>query len=492
MSTDAPRLVKRLSSVALSVLGEFSDGRLVFMVLTSEALTGVRVEVTSAMSIRSNGNECTRRGDIGEVAAFRSGRAVVQVPNRFSYTVSAEGYDQPLGPYEVCISTMEADDPKYLFLSCDSDWHLPVRSTWDAMHRVEGVRAAFHMGDQVYHDLEFARIRNTLRRMTRGDADDEAKLRTMKPFREHVRQVFFSNYMRSWRAPHKRDFLATHSNIMFGDDHEITDDNTMANLLEGEKVFEFIKDVAIDVYQEIQGGLRHVPCTGKTDYFHKIDGNVLFVCIGRMYTMRHDVPAYMRHLEHVVTTCLEADPAVLRRVNRLVVVMSKPPLHKRPACGRPVVTDETDFGAFFNQMFNVWRTRMFAAADTEVRVIAGDLHAHHNFRVDSAHPTDEGRANSIEVTVTPAIVSCVPVWGSRLTLNSTLATATELRRRKANGFLVYHSRSREVRLHSRRYWSHFLRNEMLIGWRVARSRLGRMTLTPHQEGTGAEEVSVDV
>ena len=462
-------ILRPLSPDALCVLGEYADGRIVFLVLAAKDLRNVSVEITDSQVMRGQGVQSVKRVEVGDVGAGETGRAVGVVPHQFSYTVTAEGYDVPLGPYTVAMSTTEADDPTYIFQCCDADWHLPVRSTWRDAAAVQSVRAVFHIGDQVYHDLTFRSMLNFFRRRAeRGE---------WGAYERDARRRFFDNYFASWSAPHRRTLLATRSNLMLGDDHEVTDDETWGNRLAGEPAYDFLKEQALHTYRAIQGALRMDPQTARVDYFSKMDGPVLFLLVGRMYNMKHDIDADLRAIDEAVVRHLDADPLNARRVKNLVLVSSKVLLHQRADAS-------LDFTRIFRRLEEVRRTRL--GEDVEVRIIAGDLHTGHEFVIDGPPSTPrKGRKGaSIPMTVVPAISSCIPTFSKapRL-LNGGDWTLRLLRRRKANGFVTFHPRKRVVTFHTRRHITHFMRNEILIGAKVLRAMF-RTPPLEREEGAG--------
>ena len=417
--------------------------------LSREDVPGVKVRTSAGDVV-----------DVGDVKAARAVSCDIPVVDGGWYEVSCATEGDKLGPY-----SFPAPSATFAVLCCDASWQLPVRDTWRDLARNEQAATVFHIGDQVYHDLTFSRMMNFLRTLPPSE---------YASFRADARRRLYGTYLDSWLSPHKRHTLATRHNVMIGDDHEVTDDAWMALPNQGRPEFEFLKEVAVEVYREVQGGLRADRESASDDFYSFLDGDVLFLMVGRMYNMVHDVGEYVTFVSEQV----ERKGGEARHV---ILLMARPPANRDrllPFLSRPA---QHDFTPFYDMLFHVRDV-----LGKKVTLVGGDLHVLHEWDVSML-----GREElpPLRMTVVPAMASVVPSLRVPINLGVSRSTfrATRRRRSRVNGFCLMHKGDGSVRHVTRRYWWYYGWNEAFTGAKDLWSRLTRQRLVREevQDESGA-------
>lgn len=451
-------MTSTLENVAVCILGERVDNQAPLVILTRAALTEVTIRV---MGPRGEAVESVR---VGDVAAYSVTRRVLNLGRAESYVVHAAGYDHGLGPYAF---PSPEKVRKVGVVCCDAHWHLPVRQTWHDLERETEVGTVFHIGDQIYHDLRFSRMMNFLRSVRGREAD----------YMAHAHRLFVDNYIESWSMAHKRGVLGDRHNVMLGDDHEITDDMVTALPNAGRSEFESLKAVAISVYRLIQGGLRANPLTAQNDFHTAVVGSTLYLMMGRMYNMVQSVDDCVTFVDSVIN-----DPEVMGSVRTVALLMSKPPLNKSALL--PYMSHsrfaQLDFSPLYQRLFRL-RDRM----GKRVILVGGDLHVLYRWEIrPTAAEPDASLPPPITLTSIPAMASCVIT--PPMPVNAGLPdgcgfTGTQVSRARVNGFAVIDTDSGEVRCVTRRFMTHYLRNECYVGLKALWAMFTVQRLNPNLE-----------
>lgn len=420
-------MATHLEDVAVCILGERVGNQAPLILLACEALTGVAVRI-----VGPNGGTL-EAVHVGDVAAYSMTRRVLNLRPGGGYVVSAEGYEVGLGPYVF----PSVDKTRHFgVVCCDADWQLPIRGTWRDLERVNKISTVFHIGDQVYH-------MNFLRTVPGQE----------HRYMQHARRIFVSNYIRTWSAPHKRSVLAERHNVMIGDDHEVTDDAWMALPNAGRPEFESLKEVAISVYRNIQGGLRFDPRSARNDFHSTVIGTTLFIMMGRMYNMVHSVDDYVTFIG-----ALLSDKATMEKVQTVVVLMTRPPLNRDrlvPCMSRP---RQHDFAPLYRQLFHA-RDEM----DKKVVLVGGDLHVLQRWRISAR---SSKLVAPLTLTSIPSIASCVPT--PYVAVNAGIPPDCEFvaqrrERARVNGFGIIDVATGQVRCVTRRYVQYYVWNDLYTG-----------------------------
>lgn len=431
-------MLRSLVPEAVSVLGEYADGRIVFVVLCKSALRGVRIEILDKM-VRRGGGESVRTVHVGDVAEFSLGRAVAAVPHRVSYSVFADDFDVPLGPYDVRIPT---EDPIFIFQQQGGGGG--AGRSWAASGDVKDVRAVLHMGGQVDH-------RRTIRDVTASQAKDVEALAAT------ARQQMLETYFRSWSSsPASRALLASRSNLMIGEDICGPELSCPRQVV--------LRRCAEEVRMAVQGALR---MDGRAGGFCKVDGSVLLVCVeGR------GVEDVVRAVDDAVATHIDRNPLAARRVTSLVLVTSRPLLLPSPA-------PSPDPSAIFAKLENVRKTRLVHSKVVDVRVFCGGMRAGWSVDVLS-------RFFHCPVIFPPPIAGGVAYFGGATpSLPPSRATgfrAQFVERWRRNGFATYRPSVHAATVHTSGIFSDAFRRVIDLGRTRHTSRSSARPVSPSPSG----------
>lgn len=440
------------------VLGQRQSTDLTRLLLISRQ-AHARVCVRSNMRLVEEGTRKVDRGapDVEvqtiEIKPYEAKSLVIRAPPGTYYEVEPEDVKKS-GPFRV----PSCPESKCVLQNCDADDHLRVTSTWESLHDME-YHTAFHIGDQIYHDYQFCRMLNFLRRRRLGAPS------ILEP---GVRRVLYENYIRSWTRPLKVRLLAERHNFMIGDDHEISDDAWVSARYQGQAEFKFLRKVAVDVYREIQGGLRSDPLTAHDDFACLSQGDAIVILIGRMYNIHTCVDEYVNY----ITSELEAHRGAF---SRLVVIFTRPPLNRQPislSCCRRRPPVGEDFEPLWDLLQGFRR-----ASGIPVQVFGGDLHLAQTWEF-TPKTAGEGEDGFTLINV-PAMASCVPTFPPTILSgversskwNGRLVSQT-----KANGFCTLDLKTGVANTWVSRYISHMIRNEMYVGAREVWCRLTEMEI----------------
>jgi len=153
-------------------------------------------------------------------------------------------------------------------ISCDGDgvYHYKTgnkAASWNTANCCN-VSHAIHIGDQVYIDDAYS---SGMNKITLKMSDEQAKL----VFENEIRQIYYDSW---YKCEEKRKFLASHSNIMIIDDHDIYDNFTSVDFLENVYVkprMKLFMDVAARIAGEYQIGLSQDTIIENYDQLRNIE-----------------------------------------------------------------------------------------------------------------------------------------------------------------------------------------------------------------------------
>jgi hypothetical protein len=192
-------------------------------------------------------------------------------------------------------------------ISCDGDgfYHYNTgnkTASWKTAN-CSNVSHAIHIGDQVYIDQAYsfgmAKITDTM-------SDEQTEV----IFANEIRKIYYDSW---YKCDEKRKFLATHSNIMIIDDHDIYDNFTSIDFKENVYVkpqMKLFMDVAARIAGEYQIGLSQDTDIETYDQLQSIEkvsilesDDIKYVIVNSRLTKSHqwmfDVDTKKQILEHI-------------------------------------------------------------------------------------------------------------------------------------------------------------------------------------------------
>jgi len=232
---------------------------------------------------------------------------------------------------------------KIITVNCDCDWHLTT-NIWDKLKEEENINMVYHIGDQIYNDLIFHRIYNSLKYYKVTDT-----------FSREIKEKFYLNYFSTWLNPKRRIILETIPNLMIGDDHDTTDDDSAIE----DEYFNFIKKIALQVFSEIQIDLR-IDNTHSDFYFRNYN-NQLHLFIGRTYSWDYTAKDYVNYLKSIIPN---------QDLKNLYIFFSKPPINFNlsPLIYLFYPTDNNNYQDLYDYL------KELKDNDYQITIISGDLH----------------------------------------------------------------------------------------------------------------------
>jgi len=193
-------------------------------------------------------------------------------------------------------------------ISCDGDgvYHYDTgnkTAAWKNANNSSSITHAIHIGDQVYIDDAYSSGMNNI---TTEMSDEQAK----NIFANEIRKIYYDSW---FKCEEKRKFLASHSNIMMIDDHDIYDNFTSVDFKEKVYVKPRMKvfmDVAARIAGEYQIGLSQDTVVENYDQLQSIEKvtilenkDIKYVIVNSRLTKTQkwmfDVDTKCKILEHI-------------------------------------------------------------------------------------------------------------------------------------------------------------------------------------------------
>ena len=322
-----------------------------------------------------------------------------------------------------------------VILCCDCDWHLQTDS-WINLYNEKYIKNLYHIGDQIYNDLLINRLINNLSNM-----DNYVQ------YKKQIKNKIYQNYFKSWNNLYKKHLLTSYPNLMIGDDHDIYDDDT-------EHIndhYLFIKECALEVYQEIQINLRID--NKKSDFYYKIDNNILHIFFGRTLNFHYSVQDFINYIDEILFK------ATITKIKDIYLIFSKPPINKNPRglsklFFKPV---NDDFNIFYDYLLKLKNLNL------NISIIAGDLHRQ---VISSVFYNKKFLTNLI---IIPSMTSCSPLLNSKIFLNLPNSFKYKIfEEKRTNGYLLLNKNKFKIK--SKNYYSNYLRNEIVIFYKITKSK----------------------
>ncbi|VBB17887.1 PhoD-like phosphatase, partial [Yasminevirus sp. GU-2018] len=300
-------------------------------------------------------------------------------PNtQFTYCVSTNFFED-----EVSHSFNMRTNKRCLFVACDNNEAGFGSEGWSILkERADYFKVSklIHLGDQVYLDTIFSGMTISLSRCCE-DNDD------MTAFKSHVKDQFYEVYVRSFSDPAKAELLATRSNIMIGDDHEISDDNNIVSTFWARnECCDFVKCIAMEVFKEIQVSLRlRLDEEKDLDLYHTVDGKTLTIFMGRTVVSTIDQNKYVTYIKETVNKYDD-------EVNRIILCPTVPWFFSTSSW----FFIRYFFGDYDGSMFRtVYKLlKELSRCGKKIRIVSGDVHSFIKINVK----TEDGVVIPMDVT----------------------------------------------------------------------------------------------
>jgi hypothetical protein len=232
---------------------------------------------------------------------------------------------------------------KIITVNCDCDWHLSTK-IWENLKEENNINMIYHIGDQIYNDLIFHRVYNTLK------YENQTQI-----YSNEIKKKLYLNYFSTWSNSKRRIILETIPNLMIGDDHDTTDDDSAID----DKYFKFIKKIALQVFTDIQVNLRidNQP----NDFYYRIYNNQLHLFLGRTYSWDHNADDYVNYLLSIINN---------NSSKNLYIFFSKPPINFNLSTFIKLVypTDNNNYQNLYQYL------KELKDNNYHITLIGGDLH----------------------------------------------------------------------------------------------------------------------
>lgn len=305
-----------LDNYLIAVVGEMNAFRMVCVLLPSRALADVRVSISGWGEVL-----------VGRLESLSPRRIELPLPANSNDDVvmkwTAEGY---LEQHMERVVQRRVEGSMIGILNGDSHWRPGTRPAWEALNAMlPRLGLLLRLQDQVCHGPVF---RRALQRVAAGD-------------HRVLRDMFVRNYIDSWSQPWRRPSLETVSNVMIGDDRDISE----AEAVEAGDAFQVVKRCALEVHTSIQCALRFDPA--ETDFYATAHNGVRLLLLGNTYHMQNTARIYD---EYVSEMLMDGKPSI--------VLFSKAPLDpfERATGGDDVRTRQGDSDADFGHLYSLLAT----------------------------------------------------------------------------------------------------------------------------------------
>jgi hypothetical protein len=366
--------------------------------------------------------------NINKINKFKPFRLIIKVPldKSFSYQLSAENCDTTKTK-NIKINS----NGNIIIVNCDAHWQLPTNE-WTKVSKEKNIKMMIHIGDQIYHDLLFERLYKKLKSISSSKFDN---------YKNIIKHKFYLNYFESWNN-FKKNLLETVPHLMFGDDHDIVDDDTYSHLQE-DIVYKFLKKCALQVFKEIQEKLQ-INESPHQDLYYRLENKILYIMIGRIYSIKYKPNDILTLLKYPINR-------MRGKFDKINILLSKPPINKTASFPASLIFNSVndDFTSFYNYLKDLTEDGI------KLNIISGDLHrfVHFNIYYNNKFITS--------LFIVPPITSAPPVFGSNVYINLPNGyNINKIRDKKTNGYFVYSKKNSVIKYET--YWKNFIRNEIYI------------------------------